>query len=266
LTFALSLPDRTNAAPAIRPPSIFEVYRSTFEALPADTPELLEAAQRLRYRVYCVENPFLPIADNPGERERDAYDSHSIQAVLIHRATGSIAGTIRLVLPRPGCVEGSLPIHAVCDHPLLRRPEVMAKTAEISRFAISKEFRRRAGDGLYGKFLDPQQAHDEWRRIIPHLSLGLMSAALQLGTQLGMDHACAVMEPSLLRLLSRFGLHFAPLGPVVDYHGQRQPCHTSVADLIARLERERHDVWEVITDRGRFWKPALRPGSCEGIG
>jgi hypothetical protein len=58
------------------------------------------------------------------------------------------------------------------------------------------------------------------------------------------------MEPGLLRLLSRFGIHFAPLGPLVEYHGIRQPCIAEIRELIARVEEERPDVWEVITDRG----------------
>src|SRR3546814_18883719 len=66
------------------------------------------------------------------------------------------------------------------------------------------------------------------------------------------------MEPTLLRLLSRLGIYFDPIGPLVDYHGRRQPCYIKVSTLLARVARERPDVWEVLTDRGRHWDALLQ--------
>ncbi|HZT26830.1 MAG TPA: hypothetical protein VFA57_14110, partial [Pseudolabrys sp.] len=100
-------------------------------------------------------------------------------------------------------------------------------------------------------------ADQERRRIIPHMSLGLVSAALRFGVEAGMEYVSAVMEPTLLRLITRFALHFTPVGPLVEYHGPRQPCYAEGRTLMRRVERERPDVWEVITDNGRLWKPTL---------
>jgi len=242
--------------------SLFDAYHHFFEVVPADTPELRRAAHRLRYQVYCVENHFLPIADNPGEWERDAFDAHSAQAVLIHRQTGQIAGTVRLVLPPPNARLGCLPMHAACGQLMERAGLPVAKTAELSRFAISKEFRRRTADGLYGQVHEPDGpfAHER-RRIIPHMSLGLVSAVLRFGVQAGMEYVSAIMEPTLLRLISRFALYFTPIGPLVEYHGPRQPCYAEGTSLMERVERERPDVWDLITDNGRWWKPALQSSS-----
>ena len=112
-------------------------------AIPADAPALLHAAHRLRYQVFCVENEVFDPADNPGGFERDAYDAHSVQALLLHRSTQAILGTVRLVLHKAGATEGSLPFHKVCRDPRLRDPAFLplATTAEVGRFAISKEFR-----------------------------------------------------------------------------------------------------------------------------
>lgn len=222
---------------------------------------MIEAAHRLRYQVFCVENEIFSIDDNPGGLERDAYDSHSIQAVLRHRATNAIAGAVRLVLPPANELSGCLPIYTVCPD-MLRRPDLIPinRTAELGRFAISKDFRRRAGDGLYGRVHDAEEAPTDWRRVIPHMSLGLISAALQFGQENGIDHCCVVMEPALLRLLTRFGIHFTPFGPPVEYHGVRQPCCAEVTRLVARVEREYPEVWQVLTENGRFW-PATLPGA-----
>jgi N-acyl amino acid synthase of PEP-CTERM/exosortase system len=230
---------------------LVDTYNSLFQSVQAVSLERQREAFRLRYQVYCVENQFLDPADNPGELETDAYDAHSLHALLTHRPTGLIAGTVRLVLPRPGSKSGSLPIHAVCSDPSLSEFLPVDRTAEFSRFAISKQFRRRAGDHLYGATVPTGGVPDN-RRIIPHITLGLMAVALRMVQGTAIDHVCAVMEPALLRLLTRLGIHFAAIGPMVDYHGLRQPCGARVDELFATMKRERPDVWEVITDRGRY--------------
>jgi N-acyl amino acid synthase of PEP-CTERM/exosortase system len=240
---------------------LVEAYQKLFVNIPADTPELQQEAYRLRYQVYCIERKFEDPSQNPSGLERDEYDNHSVQALLLHRESRKTVGTIRLVLPKPGAREGSLPFHSVCHHPRLRDPNFLPfeTTAELSRFAISKVFRQREGDAAYGRVYGPDDLMRDPRRVIPHLTLGLMTVALQMGNAHGVRYACAVMEPALLRLVERFGLHFEPLGPLVEYHGRRQPCYANVEELIAGIEATRPDVWEVVTDCGRLWKPTRRP-------
>jgi N-acyl amino acid synthase of PEP-CTERM/exosortase system len=230
---------------------LVETYRKMFEAVRADTPELLDAVFRLRYQVYCVENTFLDVADNPGGLETDRHDKHSLQALLRHRASGAIVGTTRLVLPKLGSVSGRLPLFEVCPEAEALLPA--GSTAEFSRFAVSKAFRRRAGDALYGRAYDEEELLRDGRRVIPHITLGLMAIALQLARDHGIDHVCAIMEPALLRLLGRFGIRFVPIGPMLDYHGWRQPCYSEIGEILANIEVERPEVWDVITDCGRYW-------------
>lgn len=229
-------------------PALVDCYQAMFEALPATTPRLREAALRLRYQVYCIERGFEDAAAFPDGMESDEYDRDSVHGLLLHRVTGDVAGTVRLVLPRPdgGC---RLPIHSVCRGPAaeLLNQLPSRRIAEISRFAVSRVARPGASDSS-GEAVDlglgPQ------RRILPYITLGLIAHAVQATRAFGIEYICAVMEPGLLRLLSRFGIHFAPLGPLVEYHGIRQPCVAEIRELIARVEEERPDVWEVITDRG----------------
>jgi N-acyl amino acid synthase of PEP-CTERM/exosortase system len=94
--------------------------------------------------------------------------------------------------------------------------------------------------------------YDE-RRILPHLSLGLIESLVRMSVDNGITHWCAVMEPTLLRLLTRLGIHFEPIGPLVEYHGRRQPCYIPLEVLLPRVQRERPDVWEVITREGQHW-------------
>lgn len=256
-TMELGSRPRPNGAP------LHEVYWTTFEGRFANTPEMLAEAHRLRYQVYCVEHSFLDPANNPGGLERDEYDAHSKQALLLHRRTGATVGTIRLVLHNPGAIHGSLPFHDVCAHARSVDPSVLPleTTAELSRFAISRAFRRRVGDGSYGEGYDRDELLSDGRRIIPHITLGLMTMALRLGVAHGVTHICAVMDPALLRLLMRFGIQFELLGPPVDYHGWRQPCYAELGKFFATIEAERREVWDVVTDCGRLWKSRLHAPS-----
>ncbi|MGH7714816.1 MAG: PEP-CTERM/exosortase system-associated acyltransferase [Vulcanimicrobiaceae bacterium] len=256
----LDQPQSPSTTP-LRANSLVEVYRKVFISIPADTPELQDKAYRLRYQVYCVEREFEDPTQYPDGLERDAYDDHAVQALLLHRASRETVGTVRLVLHRRDVPTHALPFFAVCGDRLPPWVRLLPRetTAELSRFAISKAFRQRAEDGAYGKSHGIGELDFDPRRVIPSLTLGLMTEALRLGTRHGVEHVCAIMEPSLLRLVARFGFHFEPVGRPVEYHGLRQPCYANVDALIAGVEAERPDVWEVLTDRGRLWKPICKP-------
>jgi N-acyl amino acid synthase of PEP-CTERM/exosortase system len=243
--------------------TLAEFYWSWFEARTANSEDLRDVAFRLRYRVYCIENPFEDPSANPDGRETDEYDDHSTHSLLIYRPTGTPAGTVRLVLPTPHDLDRSFTLQRVCSHPLLRDRArfPVERTAEVSRFCISKEFRRRWGDGscVGGEISDGlEMSAEEERRILPHLSLGLIESLVRTSVENGITHWCAVMEPTLLRLLTRLGIHFEPIGPLIEYHGRRQPCYIPLNVLLPRVKRERPDVWDVITRGGRHWASLRR--------
>lgn len=286
-------------APHLANTRLIDIYNNYFACLPADTAELLAAAFRLRFQVYCIENRFEDPADNPGGLETDAFDIHSVHSVLIHRKSGATAGTVRMILPG----ERNLPIHNICDHPDLRdtrlvpydttveisrfavskefrrrhkngaadaledfsalpisrisdsvdlqNPDLVppATTSEISRFAVSKDFRRRLGDNTYAD--SEELSHEDERRLIPNLTLGLIRSLVDMSAEHGITHWSAAMEPALLRLLTRLGIHFTNAGPLIHYHGRRQPCYAELDGLLTRCRKERPDVWEVLTHEGR---------------
>jgi len=229
---------------------LVDVYNSYFEAVFAETDEQRRAAFRLRYDVYCVENPFEDPKQNPHGMETDAYDAASLHSLLVRRTTREVVGTVRLILPS----QGELPIRKICHNQLILQDNPIlpqAKTAEISRFAISKKLRRRATDeSIVGGLTT---GADDLRRQIPNTSLGLMQAIVAMAARGGITHLCAVMEPTLLRMLGRLGIHFKRLGPKVEYHGVRQPCYCDLDELLSRIWVERPDVWDVITREGRLW-------------
>jgi len=241
-----------------------ETFYQYFDVAIADTDELRDEVYHLRYQVYCVEKGFEAESQCPGEKEIDEYDvRRAVHSVVRHRQTGLLAATVRLVLPDPDDLLVAFPVEEHCaasfetaeiDWKRLPRNSM----AEISRFAVSKHFKRRLGEAgtIAGVGPDPNaygDANSQGMRLIPHLSLGLFAAILRMSTENGVANWYAVMEPSLLRLLTRFGIEFTPIGGVVNYRGQRQPCYGGIERVLAEIWKKRPDVWRLVTDNGAIW-------------
>ncbi len=219
-----------------------------FEVIAANTPELREKVYHLRYQVYCREKRFEAPEEHPCERERDRYDSRSLHSLVIDRTSGAATGTVRLILPDPRKPGDSFPIQHVCRRPL---PPLTSngKAAEISRFAVSKKIRNvaeqplalvsRSGKGNQGMAAKAMKCS---------LTLLLMREIVRMSRENEVTDWFAVMEPALLRLLSRFGIHFDPVGPQVEYHGLRQPCHAKAEVLLETMRREQFDTWKFIAE------------------
>ena len=156
-------------------------------------------------------------------RERDIYDHRSVHALLVHRRSEAVAGTVRVILPGTDR-EPPLPINLVADlgqRELLRR--LPHCTAELSRFAVSKEFRQRCAD-------------PEDRRMLRYITIGLIRGALEMCRDNDIQYVCAVVERSLIRLLGRLGFVFDHLGGLIEYHGARQPCVAQVNQIVSTAE------------------------------
>lgn len=249
-------PSRSKATSRLAPRATRELYRQYFDTIVVgeNDNELRDEVFRLRYQVYCVENPFEDPATNPEGLEQDSYDARAVHCLLLHKRSRSWAGAVRLILPDPQDLDNSFALQEVCSDPLISDPErfPVQQMAEVSRFCISKEFRKRQGDWLYPQSNEPEDREDE-RRIIPNMTLGLIEGLVSMSLDHDILYWCAVMERPLLRLLDRLGIHFQPIGPLVDYHGRRQPCMIKLDSMLEQVREERPDVWEILTDGGRHW-------------
>ncbi len=228
------------------------VYRQQFDVVDANTPELLEEAHRLRFQVYCVENQYESPESNPEGLEADEFDSHSAHVLLRHRATDTFVGTVRLILPVRERLHESFAIQRVCTDPILQDSSIFPVTrmGEISRFSVSKRFRRRLGDTAYPRNEEIGDTPSDQRRAIPNMTLGLMQGIFRISVRERLTHLCAEMEPSLLRLLAGLGMHFTPIGPLVEFHGKRQPCFMDISAVFRHLRRHRPEILEILTVGG----------------
>ena len=225
--------------------SLFDTY---FEIVPAETPEALRRAQELRYQVYVVERHFEDPAAHADGIETDVFDAHSVHSLLLYSnhngGPKSVAGNVRLILGNRLATGQPFPIESQCGHAFKDtfRPEELPRNAlgEISRFALSKEFRKRfkEKDVTHGltNGLDADSHDEHGRRIIPHLTMGLFKALLMMSVAHEVSHWYAVMEPTLIRILKRFGIEFVEIGEAVEYHGKRVPCLAVVKQVVAKVK------------------------------
>lgn len=236
-----------------------------FELVHADTDALRMQVYQLRYQVYVVETGFereeackrgIDAEGQPCIWEEDAFDARSDHYLVRHRRTGMVAATARLILPDRTDLAAPFPIEHYCplDQPVTQ-PDIRAHLGEISRFAVSKTFKRRLGEAgsLAGVApnVDIYFEEDE-RRVLPHISLGLFAVVMRMVRQHGVTHCYAVMEPALLRLLARFGVVFNRIGPDVDYHGLRVPCLTIIDEALPGIRAVAPSVWDLMTNRGEL--------------
>lgn len=222
-----------------------------FDTRIADNPAVLEAAHALRYQVYCLERKFEKPEEHSNGLEFDQFDSHAVQGVLFHRPTGRPIGTVRMILPSD-CADDGMPIEQI-----LREGNIdlenfveIGKCVEVSRFAISKEFRRRWTDDM--AVADHALAPQDAARQANLAFLSLVQFVLRQSIERGVLHWTAVMEPMLLRMLARMGIHFRPIGPVVFHHGFRQPSYSYIPTVLEELQLEHPDYWEVVTNGGEL--------------
>ncbi len=225
------------------------LYDRYFTVVPANTPALLDAAHALRYQVYCIEHAFEDPSPQIGQREIDRYDEGAVHAVQIYNPTERVVGCVRLILPQAIGGISSLPLRKLLNKTDQERLDQCdpARTAEISRYAVSKIFRRRKNEDFFPDVHLGDLPVNEVRRLVPHMSLGLLRGVGRLAAEHGITTVCAVMAPALLRLLDRFGLTFEALGPPLEYHGLRQPCIADCEGLLAGMAG-RHAGYHKLVD------------------
>ena len=246
-------------------PDLIGAFNEFFELVHADTDDLRKQVYQLRYQVYVLETGFeseddcicVDVAGNGRECwEEDEFDARSDHYLVRHRRTGVYAATARLILPSPQDLSAPFPIESHCqlDHPVTH-PDIRANLGEISRFAVSKVFKKRIGESgtLAGVAENVDMYFEEHeRRVLPHISLGLFTAVMQMAHAHHITHCYAVMEPALLRLLGRFGVTFNRIGPDVDYHGNRTPCLGTLKESLPNIQRVCPPVWALITNQGAW--------------
>lgn len=239
-------------APSEESQTLVDLYRKWFDIIPARTDELVRESRKLRFQVYCLETGFEDQSRFPDGCEHDAYDDHAVCSLLVHKPSGLIAGTVRLILPsnESACLPAVQVSPDLANLPENQFPRATA--GEISRFAISKQFRKRREDSLIPALYETAGSDGE-QRVIPHITLGLMQAILRMSIENGISHLAILVEPALDRLIRKLGIRFEPVGPLIDHHGKRRVHVREIGALLDDSYARKPEIWEVLTNGGSLW-------------
>ncbi len=197
---------------------------------------------RLRYKVYCEEWGFENPADHPGGIEKDEFDAYSVHFGALVAETGELIGTIRIILNS----ERGFPIEHHCTFDSDLSFVNKNRIAEISRLAVSKDYRKRVVDELI--YSDGSSADEIVRRSVVNkerrkheffIIMGLYVCMYRESVELGLTHWYGLMAKGLHVLLQRSKIQFQPIGPEVDYHGRRVPYLGDIQELARTVSSEK---------------------------
>lgn len=190
-----------------------------FDEVRPGTPEY-ELYLEARYQVFVAE---LHRVDEGEARssgghpiETDRYDATSRHFLAVHKATGSVAGFVRVILPSE--VGLNVTPRYVIDRPLPYEDATDANIGEISRMAIAPHYRRRHEDQGKPYQGDPEAEMsgkaEGFRQHQPELVLGLYREVYRLCREVGIDYCVAAMDNRFSRVLIGLGFPFVAIGPI----------------------------------------------------
>ena len=224
--------------------SLTDSFRHYFKINLALSEEQKQSVYGIRYRVYCEEFGYEPLANFPNQMEFDDFDSRSLHCLVTHKATGRGAGCVRLVFPADGKTFEDLPLGRFCadslDAHLLAQLCLPDKTiCEVSRLAVDGETRTRFGD------VDAIDCTFHERRTFSLISVAAFLAATALTDLSGRTNVFAMMEPFLPKLLARSGITFQKIGKEIEYHGYRAP-YFSTTSAIDGMQADLRKLYDAI--------------------
>ncbi|MDF1553574.1 MAG: PEP-CTERM/exosortase system-associated acyltransferase [Deferrisomatales bacterium] len=236
-----------------------------FELIYRIDPRVMDDIHRLRYDVLCDQVGLVGFEPwrYPDQREKDGYDRRSVFCAMYHRASGRIAGCVRLILSDPRNVNEPFAVEEAArnyfDEEFDAGTLPRHRTAEISRFLVAKE--HMPGQG------GTREARRQFRATgFPFPMLGLLQGIIQLAAKHDAVYTYAIMEPVLNRLLRRFAVNFPAIGPVIEHHGKRQAYFAELAEVVDRAKGVRREVWDLMTRRGSVLPPRMVPVEARELG
>ncbi|WOJ98261.1 PEP-CTERM/exosortase system-associated acyltransferase [Congregibacter brevis] len=249
--------------PLVKPDvsSMFLDFAKYFELSLALTDEQKANVFRVRYSVYCEEFGYEDAAAFKDGLERDAFDEQSIHCLIMHKASGTPAGCVRLVSPQEST---QMPFEDHCKGALDQDffggfAHRRASMAEISRLAVDGQFRRRRGEKAT-RFGDAESLHFEARekRTFSLIAVTLFLAATAVADLLRRKDCFAIMEPFLPTILRRMGVIVKRVGEDFEYKGIRAPYYLNIDEVVRDGPDDLRICYEVV--RGQFAEVLLPEG------
>tara|TARA_R110002124_G_scaffold287216_1_gene471357 strand:- start:42442 stop:43332 length:891 start_codon:yes stop_codon:yes gene_type:complete len=233
------------------------MYEKLFETRFATTDEDREQAFQVRYEVYCAEYGFEEAQKFSDKMEQDAFDQQAQHALLIHKPSQRTVGTVRIIPPNMRDLGLSFPLQEAFQCSQLANPDNVKRMCEISRLCILKDFRGKSSFASKKNEEEEKTARDKIcdvlaSKLIKLGPIGLLRSCYEMSLNRKLDSACAVLETRLIRSLERLGIVCERIGPVIDYHGKRQPIIIDFMSTANSMRSQNKAIWEMITYGGRL--------------
>ena len=224
-----------------------------FKFIQADSEDLINAIYKLRYKVYVEEFGFEKKEDHPDGYEKDEYDENSIYFAALD-GNDEVIGAVRLVLNS----EKGFPIEQAVNTKFIGDKPSPDKIAEISRLAVSRNFRRRKEDSQFGVesyikkseegiLPDKGPAPDQQeKRKMPEIVLGLYRILYHASKRMGITHWYMITEEKLFHALKKYGFIFYQISEPIQYHGTRVPYLGIILDIEQRLIKEKPEFLNML--------------------
>ncbi|WFF41736.1 PEP-CTERM/exosortase system-associated acyltransferase [Salinicola endophyticus] len=235
--------------------NLYDQFNDQFEFVLAINEQERHQVYRLRYQVYTHEFGHEMPGDPQRGLEYDAFDQSALHCFVRRRDTGEAVACIRVIYP--GSDQGelaSMPIESNAAgyfvNPLLTPCNLPRRLiCEVSRAAILGRYRKkratdRKWEGAESDFPSSEQDY----RVASLLGVSVYLASTVMIGLLERQHAFALMEPRLARLLRRFGLNFLQIGAEQQFNGVRAAYYVD-------QHRARENLKE---DLARFYRGIAR--------
>ncbi len=207
-------------------PELLRNFDRVFELSLATSEAQRQAVYRFRYRIFCEKLGFVDPRPFPDRRETDDFDDHSVHCFVTHRASGRIAGCVRLVTADSST---EMPLERRCQStldPVAPGPSQYRRNriAEISRLAVGYPFSGTCREKNREQVeKDLNQFSPDERQTFPLIAVSLMLAAGASADLLRRTQCFALMERSLRARLRRLGISTTRVGQDIEYSGTVAP-------------------------------------------
>lgn len=185
----------------------------------ATTPELKAEVYKIRYRVYCKDLHLKDPDQFPDQMETDQYDRQSTHLILQYQE--QYIGCVRIIYSQPNNL---LPFEKLCNSDDIAHLKENGTIAEISRLAVTNQFRK-ANSPKYEKF--------------PLAPLSLYLGVLVVANTTGLENLYTIMESRLHRQLQYIGFCFHQIGNKTFYcNRHRAPYYIKIEEAFKNLKSE----------------------------
>jgi N-acyl amino acid synthase of PEP-CTERM/exosortase system len=221
------------------------MFDRTYEVILADTEISRAIHRKIRYHVYCLENPFENPADFPWGEEYDPWDNDSAQFIVRNRPLGTWVAAMRLVLPH--CA--SFPIEKLpCLTSNTHLPR--RQLAEVSRISTIRSL----NPWEMNPYLDRNYGNIH-RNGESEILLGLLRTLFVYGGHHGLEYGYLLITDALARLVRRFGVVLHRVGTSTHHRGLRTPYLVERQETIKSMSAQSGLLREMLGRQTLGYRP-----------